>query len=284
MNTHAVELPGGHVLNRFYSDAKGPRPESYREDMHGAKEMTTEEAQSFWTNLIAGAESGEDFTSRWFTTGSDLRSISTSTFIPVGLNSIMYKFESNMVYFYDLLKVEDSFDFAQAMSKRNDAIQAYLWDEKSFQWYDYSLTNNSKIFKSYPSNWFPIWAGAYNTTHTEQLLNSLENSGLLQEGGVLTTDLNSGQQWDAPNTWAPHNQLIVQVLLNLNTPESVALAETTALRWINSAYLGYQSTRMMHEKYNAFIPGASGSGGEYPPQIGFGWTNGVTLEFLSMYG
>jgi len=53
MDTHAVELPGGHVLNRFYSDAKRPRPESYREDMHAVKEMTEDQSQSFFSDVIA---------------------------------------------------------------------------------------------------------------------------------------------------------------------------------------------------------------------------------------
>jgi len=96
--------------------------------------------------------------------------------------------------------------------------------------------------------------------------------------------LSSGQQWDSPNAWAPHQSLIVQVLLALGTAESQQLAQTVALRFLNAIYIGYQSTKMMHEKYDAFVPGAPGSGGEYPPQIGFGWTNGVALEFLNLYG
>lgn len=263
---------------------KKPRPESYREDMHAAKDMTEENAQMFFSNVIAGAESGEDFTARWFTNGSDLRTISTTTFIPVGLNSIMYKFESNMLYFYNKLGLKPTYDFAQALINRKAAFDKYLWDPETSQWYDYSLTNNSQIKQSFPSNWFPVWAGAYDPAQNESILQSIQNSGLLQIGGVLPTHLSSGQQWDAPNTWAPHQSLMVQVLSQLGTPESVKLAETVALRWINATYLGFQTTRMMHEKYNALIPGASGSGGEYPPQIGFGWTNGVTIEFLSVYG
>jgi alpha,alpha-trehalase len=284
MKTHAVELPGGHVLNRFYTDENRPRPESYREDIYHARGMSEEQAQSFFSNIIAGAESGEDFTSRWFTDGADIRSISTQSFIPVGLNSVLYKFESNMVYFYDILQLKATIDYKQALIRRKEAIQTFLWNPNTFQWYDYSLTNNSQIIRSFPSNWFPVWAGAYDSSDTPSILGSLQNSGLLQIGGVLSTHLDSGQQWDAPNTWAPHQSLIVQVLLQLNTTESVALAETVALRWINTTFLGFQTTKMMHEKYNALIPGSSGSGGEYPPQIGFGWTNGVTLEFLSLYG
>ena len=40
----------------------------------------------------------------------------------------------------------------------------------------------------------------------------------------------------------------------------------------------------MHEKYNALVPGAVGGGGEYAPQVGFGWSNGVLLELLKIYG
>lgn len=29
--------------------------------------------------------------------------------------------------------------------------------------------------------------------------------------------------------------------------------------------------------------GTSGGGGEYAPQTGFGWTNGVVFEFLKMF-
>jgi hypothetical protein len=40
----------------------------------------------------------------------------------------------------------------------------------------------------------------------------------------------------------------------------------------------------MHEKYDArTIGGAVGGGGEYAPQRGFGWTNGVALVFLEKY-
>jgi hypothetical protein len=40
----------------------------------------------------------------------------------------------------------------------------------------------------------------------------------------------------------------------------------------------------MHEKYDCRFFGAIGRGGEYAPQTGFGWTNGVALAFLAKYG
>ena len=41
---------------------------------------------------------------------------------------------------------------------------------------------------------------------------------------------------------------------------------------------------VMHEKYDATRPGERGGGGEYVPQVGFGWTNGVVLSLLQRYG
>lgn len=32
------------------------------------------------------------------------------------------------------------------------------------------------------------------------------------------------------------------------------------------------------------MPGGHGSGGEYEVQLGFGWTNGIIMEFLQKYG
>jgi len=37
----------------------------------------------------------------------------------------------------------------------------------------------------------------------------------------------------------------------------------------------------MYEKYNAYEVGVGGGGGEYTPQVGFGWTNGVALYLLN---
>jgi len=189
-----------------------------------------------------------------------------------------------MLYFHDILGMDSAVNFHKAVLHRREAMDRFLWNSTSYQWHDYCLTNSSQILRAYPSDWLPVWAGAYNTSLSNEILESLKDSNLIQEGGVLTTHLDSGEQWDNPNIWAPHQSLTVEVLEQLGTTESLKLAETLAHRWLRTTYLGYQSTQMMHEKYNAFIPGAAGSGGEYPPQIGFGWTNGVTLELLALYG
>ena len=64
------------------------------------------------------------------------------------------------------------------------------------------------------------------------------------------------------------------------------MAKDIATRWLISNYLGWKRSNLfeMHEKYHAHLPGERGAGGEYLPQIGFGWTNGAILSILEKYG
>jgi alpha,alpha-trehalase len=46
----------------------------------------------------------------------------------------------------------------------------------------------------------------------------------------------------------------------------------------------FATTGFMHEKYDVTAAdGGIGGGGEYQPQVGFGWSNGVVLDFLAHY-
>jgi len=51
--------------------------------------------------------------------------------------------------------------------------------------------------------------------------------------------------------------------------------------WLSSCLKGWKESGYMYEKYDASRPGQFGAGGEYEPQVGFGWSNGVVLVFLA---
>ncbi len=57
-----------------------------------------------------------------------------------------------------------------------------------------------------------------------------------------------------------------------------------ATRFLSSSYKAWVATGQMHEKYNASVIGGVGAGGEYTPQVGFGWTNGAVLDLLHQHG
>jgi len=96
----------------------------------------------------------------------------------------------------------------------------------------------------------------------------------LMSGGVVTTLETTGQQWDAPNGWAPLQWITIVGLENYGHHE---LAAEVARRWINLNSDVFKRTGKLMEKYNVVDTHLEAGGGEYPGQDGFGWTNGVLL-------
>lgn len=67
-HTVLVEMNGKKYKLAVYGDtSRGPRPESYREDIISARDFDTlEDKEAHYSELKAAAESGWDFSSRWF--------------------------------------------------------------------------------------------------------------------------------------------------------------------------------------------------------------------------
>lgn len=86
--------------------------------------------------------------------------------------------------------------------------------------------------------------------------------------------INSGQQWDAPNGWAPLQWIACKGFLNYGLDE---LANEIKIHWTTTNLKVYANTGKMTEKYDVWNKDGEASGGEYPNQDGFGWTNGVFL-------
>jgi alpha,alpha-trehalase len=99
-----VEMPNGMNLNRYYDNKVTPRPESLREDMETAGDSADREADRVFLHLRAAAESGWDFSSRWFMDPSDIRTIHTADIIPVDLNCLLYQLETTIAETYRLIK------------------------------------------------------------------------------------------------------------------------------------------------------------------------------------
>jgi len=104
--------------------------------------------------------------------------------------------------------------------------------------------------------------------------------------GIPSSLSHSGQQWDFPNGWAPSQSMVVQALEKSNVPEAKALAFDLAQRWIRTNYKSFYQSEPNHmfEKYDVTVDGLPGGGGEYDVVVGFGWTNGVVLDFMNTYG
>jgi alpha,alpha-trehalase len=125
----------------------------------------------------------------------------------------------------------------------------------------------------------PLFFGAASSAQAAALTR-LAARELLQPGGIVTTPVRTGEQWDAPNGWAPIQWVAVA---GLRRYEKSALAEVIACRWLVNVQNVYRESGKLVEKYDVVTTGRSGGGGEYPTQDGFGWTNGVTRKLIALY-
>ncbi|SEB02295.1 alpha,alpha-trehalase TreF [Pedobacter hartonius] len=276
---HVVRMPDGSLLNRYYDQLNTPRQESYKEDVIAARQLGIKNPE-IYRDIRSAAESGWDFSSRWFSDGTQLKTIQTTQIIPVDLNCLLYHLENTLQKCYankhDTVKEKLYKSLAE---KRRQSIRKYFWSA-SDQWYtDY----NSKTKRPSPvlslAGMFPLFFKLADQQQAELAKTVLEQK-FLRAGGLTTTLHNTHQQWDAPNGWAPLQWVSVTGLENYGYHD---LGKTIATRWVNLNTKVYHNTGKLMEKYNVVDIHLLAGGGEYASQDGFGWTNGVLLGLIKKY-
>ncbi|PSN49112.1 Trehalase [Blattella germanica] len=294
ITNHTVEVEKDgkkYMLARYKDGSSGPRPESYREDYLSAENFrTVEEKENYYSELKAAAESGWDFSSRWFivnaTNKGSLIDLKTRYIIPVDLNAILYWNAKLLSGFYKELDMpEKSSKYRDIAEKWLDAVTAVLWHDEVGTWLDYDIMNDVKRDYFYPTNISPLWTGCYDERiQIAKITKYLEKTRItLHLGGIPTTIEHTGEQWDFPNAWPPLQYIMIKALDNINDAWANELAFELSEKWVRSNYKAYNETSAMYEKYDATVPGGHGGGGEYEVQLGFGWSNGVILELLDRY-
>ncbi|WP_316831535.1 alpha,alpha-trehalase TreF [Pedobacter aquatilis] len=274
---HVVKLKDGTVLNRYYDAGNQPREESYREDFEAAK-STKQEPSVFLRNVRSAAESGWDFSSRWFADGKNFSEIITTDLLPVDLNTLMYNLETAIA---DANKQvgnsAKSALFLAKANKRKAAILKYFWNPKQNFFTDYNWRNNAFSNQLTLAAAFPLYFKLANQMQAKAVSAKIEKD-FLKTGGLITTLTTTKEQWGAPNAWAPLQYVSIQGLRNYGFN---LLAKQITQRWVNQNIAVFKETGKLMEKYNVVETNSKGGGGgEYPLQDGFGWTNGVLLKLM----
>jgi alpha,alpha-trehalase len=272
-----VRMPEGEILNRYWDDFDTPRPESYREDVETAEKSKRPLAEVY-RDLRAGAESGWDFSSRWFVDAQNLATIQTTQIAPIDLNSLLYNLENLLTQTYAAQDNKaQSAHYQQLADKRKQAILKYFWHEKQQFFTDYHFIRQQKLEVLSLAGVYPLAFRIAMPDQAEKTAQILEKN-FLKAGGVVSTLTRNGQQWDAPNGWAPLQWMSIWGLRNYQQNK---LADEIKNRWVKLNIKVYKRTGKMLEKYNVENLDLIAGGGEYPLQDGFGWTNGVLLRLLS---
>ncbi|KAK2059852.1 trehalase [Colletotrichum caudatum] len=167
------------------------------------------------------------------------------------------------------------------------------------------------------AQFYPFWTGAApdhlknNPYAVKEAFERVEKYLDNKRGGIPATNLQTGQQWDQPNVWPPLMHILMEGLRK--TPATFgesdpswrdvqSLALRLGQRYLDSTFctwyatggstsetpqlqgLSFQNVGTMFEKYSDNATNVAGGGGEYEVVEGFGWTNGVLLWAVDVFG
>jgi len=287
---------GAARLNRYWDENCTPRPEGFWEDIQtaAAAHASKQGAPAVYRHLRAAAESGWDFSSRWIAPqpGEEgqaprypLSAIHTTDLLPVDLNAMLYKVESwlaRQTSFYG--ETGAAGEYAAMAAARKAAVLRLCWNAEAGWFFDYDMTAQAQTQVWSLAGVYPLFCKLLDASDpAEAALARRVRDNLaerfLMPGGVTTSLVRSGQQWDMPNGWAPLQWVAAIGMLNYGFEEE---ARAIAARFVGLARKTYAETGKMMEKYDVCDLSRPGGGGEYPNQEGFGWTNGVVTAFSEL--
>ena len=272
-----VRMSDGAILNRYWDDKNVPRAEMYRDDVETAKE-SDRLPKDLYRDIRAACESGWDFSSRWFRDPATLHTIHTTEIIPVDLNALLFNLEQVLARAYQQKGEADrAADYQDRANRRRKAVLQYCWDADTGYFQDYDFVKKAYTGTLSLAGMYPLFFKMAQAEHAKAAAEVIR-SKFLHPGGVVSTLHHNGQQWDAPNGWAPLQWITIAGLRNYQQRE---LAAEISRRWTQLNEKVYRNTGKMVEKYNVMDMALEAGGGEYPVQDGFGWTNGVYLKLIS---
>ncbi|KAJ2919157.1 hypothetical protein MD484_g1266, partial [Candolleomyces efflorescens] len=220
-----------HKLYRYSVTNSAPRPESYLTDYTTANDpslpaLNETQRAALYAELASGAESGWDYSARWFThghTNATLRDLNVRSTIAVDLNSILYGSHLALEDLYGNSNSTARSRHVAAANALRAGVLDLLWDEQKLAFYDFNLVTNARNQMLTAATFYPFWVGiipdevlaseqaAYGAFSSIHLVLNRYN------GTYPATFVDTHLQWDAPNTWPPHQYIALKALSQLPT-------------------------------------------------------------------
>jgi alpha,alpha-trehalase len=232
------------------------------------------------TNDLAEAESGWDYTPRF--------SRQALNYLPVDLNSLLYKYEMDFARAARLLgDRRQAAQWEQKAAERQKTMNKLMWDSVRGLYYDYNYAKSRRGTISSLATYYPMWAGLVDGRRAASMVKALRR--FENKGGLATTDaLPLGQhvrgsmptQWAYPNGWAPLHLLVIRGLERYGYHDD---ASRIAMKWLKTNLNWFTQHGVFLEKYNVVSPEKPPFKGVYPSQTGFGWTNAVFERLCQDY-
>ena len=224
--------------------------------------------------------------------------------LPVSLNSLRYKMEEELSDMYGILAKEEpgnmkwpdkQAEWQERAAATKEKIQTHLYDDgldadgNSARYPAFRALNtnvemrekyNIEPFRDYNMavGFFPLWTGIASQEQADHVVGNLLPK-LMTDHGMMTSDKQTGSQWDAPIIWAPLQIIAMESLENYGYYEE---ARDIGQKFLDTVMGEYARTGQIFEKYEG-INGTSNTApfvnnGYSTNDVGFAWTNAAVLD------
>lgn len=227
---------------------------------------------------LAEAESGWDMTPRFERKCLD--------FLPVDLNSLLYKYEVDFARAASLFgDMEESDKWEQRALARKTVMKELMWGKLRGFFFDYNYQRDALGDIWSLAGYYTMWAGLASEEQARRLVDNLVK---FEKAGGLTTTTRPlidtsvlfgslKTQWAYPNGWAPLHYIVVEGLRRYGYDDE---AKRIAAKWAKTNLDWFDRNGTFLEKYNVVNVKKHPVEGVYPSQTGFGWTNAVLERFI----
>lgn len=184
-----------------------------------------------------------------------------------------------------------------AAASRLEGIMATMWNADRVCWCDLLLRQERDIAATtfcaagrhadridtlHAASWTPLLWGALreDSIKAAKCVVAMEASELLTPAGLRTSLAKTAHQWDGDNCWPPLVCSWVDGLQSYGGERGRRVARDLGTAFLRAVEHALEDTGVVWEKFSAVASGVAGSGGEYPTQRGFGWSNGAALHMI----
>uniref|UniRef100_A0A0R3RLU0 Trehalase n=1 Tax=Elaeophora elaphi TaxID=1147741 RepID=A0A0R3RLU0_9BILA len=277
-----------HNVYQYRTMTNVPRPDSYRADVRAAVKVEEKKQQKFFQDIASAAESGWDFSSRWFSDRKTMKTIETTNILPVDLNALLCWNANLLKYFADIIgNKEKAKEFEEKAKNATKALNAIFYNDVEKAWFDYNLRTKSHNTLFYPTVAIPLFTGCYETldySKSVKVIEFMKRSRVLDyPSGIPSSVSKSGQQWDLPYGWPPMQHMIIEGMRKSGDYEAQQLAFKLARKWVMANYIMYQKTKKIQDKIDVTGSISKAEVRGKHVQNGYAWTYGIILDLLVTY-
>ena len=220
-------------------------------------------------------ESGFDPSDRFGPFSADI-----THYAPVCLNSLLYQMEIDLAEIHGLLDHAAKRNcWLRLAGERAETINALMWCPNDGLYYDWNFADARMRPYPFLTTFYPLWTGIASRAQAAQVAGNLKKFEC--PGGLQTSTVSSGCQWDSPLGWAPLQWIAIEGLRRYGFHREANRISRKFLKMVTREFSKYGT---IVEKYDVARCSADVSShlkyGYHSNEPGFGWTNGV---FTALY-